>query len=169
MAKCSREHDKKSQLIGNWGEALMRPSVHSDTVKVNDANAQAGRGDLNVLASPTATIQPPHMKVSKLYATIIAVGGLTVALSAADPNETWEKNCAKCHGADGAGQTKMGAKIGVKDFTDPKYQATFTDEKAVAAIKEGVKEGEKVRMKPLEGATDADAKALVAKVRGFKK
>lgn len=108
------------------------------------------------------------MKATTLLATLVAFGTISAAVCA-DPAEIWEKNCTKCHGADGAGKTKMGEKIGVKDFTDAKYQATFTDEQAIKAIKEGVKDGEKVRMKPLEGATDDDAKALVAKVRGFKK
>jgi cytochrome c553 len=107
--------------------------------------------------------------MKKLYITIIAIGALAGAAYAADVNATWEKTCAKCHGPDGVGKTKMGEKIGVKDFTDAKYQATFTDDQGVKAIKEGVKDGEKVRMKPLEGATDEDAKALVAKIRGFKK
>lgn len=63
----------------------------------------------------------------------------------------------------------MGEKVGVKDFTDAKYQATFTDDQAIKAIKEGVKDGDKVKMKPLENATDDEAKALVAKIRAFKK
>ncbi|MGZ5568614.1 MAG: c-type cytochrome [Limisphaerales bacterium] len=109
------------------------------------------------------------MKITKLFATLIAVGTVTVAVSAADVSEIWSKNCAKCHGPDGAGKTKMGEKVGVKDFTDAKYQATVTDDKAAAAIKDGVKDGDKVKMKPLENATDEDVKALVAKVRGFKK
>jgi cytochrome c1 len=108
------------------------------------------------------------MKATTLVATLVAFGTITAAVCA-DPAEIWEKNCAKCHGADGTGQTKMGAKVGVKDFTDAKYQGTFTDEKAAEAIKQGVKDGDKVKMKPLEGATDEDVKALVAKVRGFKK
>ena len=121
------------------------------------------------MAYPFTSNQPPHMKITKLFATLIAVGTVTVAVSAADVSEIWSKNCTKCHGPDGAGKTKMGEKVGAKDFTDAKYQATITDEKAAAAIKEGVKDGDKVKMKPLEGATDEDVKALVAKVRGFKK
>ncbi len=101
--------------------------------------------------------------------TALAVIATTATLCAADAKETWEKTCVKCHGADGKGDTKLGKKVEVKDFTDAKYQGTFTDEKAVTAIKEGLKDGEKVKMKPLEGATDADAKALVAYVRAFKK
>ncbi len=143
--------------------------LHSDGVKVNNANANEGQADQKVLACATATNQPPHMKVSTLVATLVAFGTITASVCAGDANAIWEKTCAKCHGPDGVGKTKMGEKIGVKDFTDAKYQATFTDEKAIAAIKEGVKEGEKVRMKPLEAATDEDAKALVAKIRSFKK
>jgi mono/diheme cytochrome c family protein len=109
------------------------------------------------------------MKVSTLIATFVAFGTITAAVCAGDATAIWDKNCAKCHGPDGLGKTKMGEKIGVKDFTDAKYQSTFTDEQGIKAVKEGVKDGEKVRMKPLEGATDEDAKALVAKVRAFKK
>jgi cytochrome c553 len=107
--------------------------------------------------------------MKKLYLTIIAVGALALTANAGDAGEIWSKTCAKCHGPDGVGKTKMGEKVGVKDFTDVKYQASFTDEQAVKAIKEGVKDGDKVKMKPLENATDEDAKALAAKVRSFKK
>jgi cytochrome c553 len=37
------------------------------------------------------------------------------------------------------------------------------------AIKEGVKDGEKVRMKAAEGLSDEEMKALVTYVRAFKK
>jgi cytochrome c553 len=84
--------------------------------------------------------------------------------------ELYEKSCAKCHGADGKGDTKMGKKVNVKDLTDAKHQATFTDEQAFKTIKEGKKDKEdKVLMKPVEGATDEEIKALVAYARAFKK
>ena len=89
--------------------------------------------------------------------------------SAADVKENWEKNCAKCHGPDGKGDTKMGKKLEIKDFTDAKYQASMKDEDMLKAIKEGVKDGEKIRMKAIEGLSDEEMKALVAYVRGFKK
>ena len=57
----------------------------------------------------------------------------------------------------------------VKDMTDAKVQAAFTDEKAFKAIKEGIKDGDKTRMKPAEDMSDDDIKALVAYVRAFKK
>src|SRR5437867_12208904 len=88
---------------------------------------------------------------------------------AADAKENWEKNCLKCHGADGKGQTKLGKKAEVKDLTDPKIQASFTDEKAFKAIKEGIKEGNKIKMQPVTNLTDEDIKALVSYLRSFKK
>jgi cytochrome c553 len=89
--------------------------------------------------------------------------------SAADAKETFAKACAKCHGPEGKGDTKMGKKAEVKDFTDAKIQASFKDEEMLKAIKDGVKDGEKTRMKPAEGVSDDEIKALVAYVRGLKK
>ena len=109
------------------------------------------------------------MKKTILLAVMI---GFAASLSsyAADAKETWEKTCAKCHGVDGKGQTKMGQKLGIKDYTDAKVQAELKDEDAVKAIKEGVKDKDgRLMMKPIEGLSDDEVKALVAYVRSFKK
>ncbi len=103
-------------------------------------------------------------------ATIAA--GLLVASSAlaADVASNWENHCASCHGPDGRGDTKMGKKLKIKDLTDAVFQASFTDEAAVNAIKVGVKaESGKTIMKPIEGLTDDEITALVAHVRSLKK
>jgi cytochrome c6 len=92
-----------------------------------------------------------------------------VTASAADVKENWEKSCSKCHGPDGKGDTKMGKKLEIKDFTDATYQAAMKDDAMLKAIKEGVKDGEKVRMKAIEGLSDDEMKALVKYVRDFKK
>ena len=93
-----------------------------------------------------------------------------LSASAADVKEVWEKNCAKCHGPDGKGDTKMGKKAEVKDLTDPKVQAELKDDKAFKAIKDGIKDADgKIKMKPAEGLSDDEIKALVAYVRTFKK
>jgi cytochrome c6 len=92
-----------------------------------------------------------------------------VSASAAEAKDTWEKSCAKCHGPDGKGDTKMGKKLEVKDFTDAKVQGALKDEDMAKAIKDGVKDGDKTKMKATEDVTDADIKALVAYVRAFKK
>jgi cytochrome c553 len=109
------------------------------------------------------------MKQTKIYLTILALAASTAALTADDAGANWDKSCKKCHGDDGKGATKMGAKLEIKDFTDAKYQASFTDEQATKAIKEGIKDGDKTKMKASEGLTDDEIKALVAKVRAFKK
>jgi mono/diheme cytochrome c family protein len=100
--------------------------------------------------------------------TLLAV--LTAALTAqADIKAIYEDQCAKCHGSDGKGQTKMGKKLGAKDYTDAKVQAAMTDAQAFKVTKEGLKEGDKVLMKPSEGLTDEQIKGLVQYMRTFKK
>jgi cytochrome c553 len=98
-----------------------------------------------------------------------ALTAMVVTASAADVKENWDKACLKCHGADGKGDTKMGKKVEVKDFTDAKYQESMKDEDMLKAIKDGVKDGDKTRMKAAEGLSDDEMKALVAYVRTFKK
>jgi cytochrome c553 len=89
---------------------------------------------------------------------------------AADAKATYDKDCAKCHGADGKGETKMGKKLGAKDYTSAKVQSDMTDDAAVKAIKEGLKDSAgKTLMKPAEGLSDADIKGLVAYMRSLKK
>ena len=109
------------------------------------------------------------MRKPKVYLTVLALAAAAFTLHAGDVQEIYDKSCVKCHGADGKGDTKMGKKAEVKDFTDAKYQESFTDDKAFTAIKEGIKDGDKTKMKAAEDLTDADIKALVAKVRSFKK
>jgi mono/diheme cytochrome c family protein len=110
------------------------------------------------------------MNLSRIVAAITVGLSLTAIGFAADAATTWSDQCAKCHGADGKGDTKMGKKLGIADLTDAKTQAGFTDEQAAKAIKEGLKDKSgKTTMKAIEGLTDADIKALVPYVRGLKK
>jgi cytochrome c553 len=108
----------------------------------------------------------------KKLLVLIVVVGMAAGLSARaeDAKANWKTHCAKCHGEDGKGQTKMGQKLGVKDYTDGKVQADMKDDKALKAVKEGMKEGEKELMKPFsDKLSDDDIKALIAHVRAFKK
>src|SRR5436305_14566046 len=74
---------------------------------------------------------------------LVAAIALSVSsVRAGDVKEIYEKSCVKCHGADGKGDTKMGKKVNVKDLTDAKVQADFTDAKAFKDIKEGKKDKE---------------------------
>lgn len=108
--------------------------------------------------------------MNKIILTAVATLALTaLSASAADAKQTWETTCAKCHGADGKGDTKMGKKLDIKDLTDAKLQASVKDEEMLKAIKEGVKDGEKLKMKAAEGLNDDEMKALVTYVRSLKK
>ena len=100
--------------------------------------------------------------------TMLAASAISVG--AADAKALYEKECAKCHGNDGKGDTKMGKKLGAKDYTDPKVQAELKDDVAFKATKEGLKDKDgKTVMKPAENMTDADIKGLIAHMRTFKK
>ena len=80
----------------------------------------------------------------------------------ADAAANWSQHCASCHGKDGSGSTTMGKKLGVKDYTK---EQSFSDADAQKAIMDG-----SGKMKGFKGKlSDADAKALVAYVRGLKK
>ena len=109
------------------------------------------------------------MKKLLILSVALAMGS-ALAARAADGKTLYEEKCTSCHGADGKGETKMGKKLGAKDYTDPKVQEALTDEAAAKAIKEGLKNKEgTVLMKPTEGVSDADVKEVVAYMRKFKK
>ncbi len=96
-------------------------------------------------------------------ATILAA---TLNASAADGAAIYAKECAKCHGADGKGATTMGKKLKCKDLTVE--AAKLGEAKIVAAITDGVKEGDKVVMKPTKGISADDAKAVAKYVLTLK-
>jgi cytochrome c553 len=107
-------------------------------------------------------------KLIVIGVALLIVGAVSVR--AADVKENWEKNCTKCHGPDGKGKTKMGEKIGIKDYTDAKVQEALKDDAITKAIKDGVKDGDKTKMKGFgDVLSDDEIKALVKYVRDFKK
>jgi len=101
----------------------------------------------------------------------IAISALgLISLRADDTQANYDKQCAKCHGPDGKGDTKMGKKLGCKDYSDAKVQADLKDDEAAKAIKEGLKDKDgKTLMKPAEGLSDDQIKGLVGHMRSFKK
>lgn len=110
--------------------------------------------------------------MKKLIVLAVVFGFAAVLTAqAGDAKEIFAKECAKCHGEDGKGQTKMGQKIGVKDFTDSKIQAELKDDVMAKSIKEGIRDSDgKLKMKAFgETVNDEEIKGLVQIVRGFKK
>ena len=109
--------------------------------------------------------------MKKMLPLLVAVLAIpAVSAFAADAKALYIKDCAKCHGEDGKGETKMGKKLMAKDYTDAKVQAELKDEQAFKGIKEGLKDKEgKTLMKPAEGLSDEEIKGLVAYMRTLKK
>jgi len=110
--------------------------------------------------------------MKKLITTSLAAFGIMAASSifAADAKENWDQLCAKCHGVDGAGNTKMGKKLKVKDYTDAKIQAEFTDEQIAKVTAEGSSKDGKELMKGFkDDLSPADVAALVGYIRQMKK
>lgn len=97
--------------------------------------------------------------ISVILAVVFASSG---AAFGADAAALWGQHCASCHGKDGSGNTMMGKKLGVKDYTK---EQGFSDAEAANVIKNG-----KGKMKAYKDKlSDADVKALVAYVRSLKK
>lgn len=108
------------------------------------------------------------MKKLLLLAAALALVA-AVNARADDAKTNYANSCAKCHGDDGKGQTKMGQRLHARDYTDPQVQASLKDDEACKAIKEGLKDKDgKILMRPYTSLSDDEIKALVAYMRTFK-
>ena len=102
--------------------------------------------------------------------SIAAVALAAWSASAGDAKALYDQSCAKCHGADGKGDTKVGQKLGVRDYSTAAVQDALKDDVAFKSIKEGLKDKDgKTQMKAADGISDEDIKGLVAYMRTFKK
>ena len=100
-----------------------------------------------------------------MFCVIAAVGAM-----ADDGQTVFNGKCAICHGKDGKGQTKMGGKLGIKDLSDATYMAKFTDAQLLKTLKEGIKDGDKTKMKAYDTILSEDEiKAVIAYVRTLAK
>jgi mono/diheme cytochrome c family protein len=153
---------KKRAVVGNACRAAR--SEKSEYRDIAGARTSA--------AQPRTMIDSlyPAMKSIRLLESALLAAATLPFLHGAAPSAIWADQCAKCHGEDGKGQTKMGKKLGIRDLTDAQVQAKFTDADAIKAIKEGIKDKDgKLAMKPIEGLTDAEIASLVPYVRTLKK
>lgn len=106
---------------------------------------------------------------TKIALTGVALSFLAGAAFAAPAAENWDNLCASCHGPDGKAQNKMGKKLKIRDYSDPKVQAELKDEAMIKATADGVVVDGKERMKGYKGELSADEiKDLVAHIRKFK-
>ena len=110
------------------------------------------------------------------YLMLAALGatGALVTVSAEDviANDAatnWSKHCARCHGKDGAADTKPGRKLQLKDYRDAAVQATFTDEEILHYIVEGYTNDKGKQEMPAypEKLSQAEMEALVPFVRSL--
>lgn len=107
------------------------------------------------------------MKTTQLVIASLICIAAPVAF-AATAQENWTAHCTKCHGADGKGQTTMGKKLKLTDYTTAEGQASFTDEKAIEAVTNGVVENGKTRKNGFKEKLSAeDIAELVKHVRAF--
>jgi cytochrome c6 len=102
-----------------------------------------------------------------LALTVGMVGAIAIAAPVA---ENWDNHCAKCHGADGKAQTKVGKKLKIRDYTTPQTQAEMKDDEMLKAIAEGYKDASgKETMKGYKGELSAEEMAeLVTFIRKMK-
>ena len=73
----------------------------------------------------------------------------------------WRENCAKCHGAMGAGDGPQGPMTHARDLSDGAWQAATNDETIAKTIREGR------GMMPAFKLPDSTVSALVRLVRLF--
>lgn len=107
---------------------------------------------------------------TKILALAAVLGLVACSVNAADAKTNWDINCAKCHGPDGKGKTKMGRQLQVKDYTDAKVQAEMKDEDMLRILKEGVKDGKKDKMPAYKDKlSEQEQKEILALVRSMKK
>lgn len=131
-------------------------------------NPHDDRSSLSLVMPSNGNTLGTMKAISRLAVVFAACS--TSALFAADAAANWKEHCAKCHGSDGRGDTKMGHKLLISDLTDAKFQAKFTDADAAGAIKNGLKDAKgKTIMKRVRALSNEEVTSLVSYVRGLKK
>ena len=97
-----------------------------------------------------------------LALVLLALPHLAAAQS--DGQKIYDQSCAKCHGADGTGNTVVGKAVGAKDLGSAEAKKMTEDE-----IRTQIEKG-KNNMPPFIGALNkAQIDSLIPIVRGFGK
>ena len=61
--------------------------------------------------------------IAALAAALVPLAGRAEADKKTE--RTWKAKCASCHGADGKGQTDLGQKMAIADYTDAAWQSAL--------------------------------------------
>ena len=78
------------------------------------------------------------MTIRQKFLTIIFAGAALTGY-AADAATNWTDSCAKCHGAEGKGDTKMGKKLGIANY-EKSIQTGFREVADSLAARSGLAE-----------------------------
>lgn len=90
---------------------------------------------------------------------------MTGRKGAAKVESVYQQNCARCHGADGRGETKLGQLYGTPNLTEATLHVRFSNKELSAIISSG--QGGMPGFK--KNLSKAEIAALVTYVRRFKK
>jgi mono/diheme cytochrome c family protein len=145
-------------------------SAQSDLLAVLTTRQEAIATLMGLIHTPISIASSTSATAQHLTSDIIKVPSADELLASAGGvvgARIYEDDCAKCHGDFGTGNTKMGKKLGVRNYVLVDVQNSFTDDQAFQAIKEGLVIEGKTVMKPFE-LSDQDIKAVVARMRFFK-
>lgn len=84
--------------------------------------------------------------------------------------ELWLDKCARCHGDSGKGDTSLGQKLKVVDYSSRKAQEGFTDEQLHAMILEGkVRNDKKVMPSFKDELSTEEIQSLIVHIRSLGK
>lgn len=107
---------------------------------MNSSRAQAARAlTCKVLSILTVALAAALLSATTLSAHFSTEQKKASATrpDAAQTKKMYEQNCARCHGADGRGQTKLGELYEAPDLTDGKRLARTGDKRLAAVIAQG--------------------------------
>ena len=98
----------------------------------------------------------------------LALSFFSLAFAQSNGQAIFDRNCAKCHGKDGAGKTAVAAKLNIPNLASTAVQS-LTDAEIYDSIARGTRHKEYPHGYEFRGMTKADINALVEHVRSFAK
>ncbi len=137
-------------------------------MKITNKQTEARPGFKGLAITTLAAVFIAGLTVAQLATSTVQAEEKTDA-PASKEAANYKRFCAGCHGLTGKGDTKLGKKMGARDYTDAQVKASLKDDAMFKGIKEGVKKDGKVLMHPIEDKlNDEEIKGLVAFMKAFK-